>query len=198
MKFLFCILFLIFFTIPTIPLAADQIKTRGPMDPQAGEKLSSPIKLSEKCSKVIIVEWQRLNDKEQAIKDLNTICNDATKKFVDFIKSAGYSTPSGRSLIQNVSLLNFDSNYRSLNDSEFRFYYRTKNYKDGSVIPIYGYHQPSIGHIYIFNEIRKDGKVNSLFRKKFAHELFHAMSYQFGLKTKDKEELLASNFEKLF
>ena len=195
MKFLFCILFLIFFSAP---LAADQIKTRGPMDPQSNEKLSSPIKLSERCSKVIIVEWQHVSDKEQAIKDLNAICNDAIKKFIDFVKSAGYSLPSGRSLIQNISLLNFDSNYRSLNDSEFRFYYRTKNYKDGSIIPIYGYQQPSISHIYIFNEIRKDGKINSLFRKKFAHELFHAMSSQFGLKTKEKEEILASNFEKLF
>ena len=195
MKFLFCILFLIFFSNP---LTAGQIKTRGPMDPQSNEKLSSPIKLSERCSKVIIIEWQHASDKEQAIKDLDTICNDAVKKFVDFVKAAGYNLPLGRSLIQNISLLNFDSNYRSLNDSEFRFYYRTKSYKNGSIIPIYGYQQPSIGHIYIFKEIRKDGKINSLFRKKFAHELFHALSSQYGLKTKNKEEILASNFEKLF
>lgn len=195
MKFLFCILFCIFFSIP---LAANQIKTRGPMDPQPSEKLSAPINLSERCSKVIIVEWQHLNDKEQSIKDLNAICNDAIKKFVGFVKLAGYNLPLGRSLIQNISLLNFDSNYRSLNDSEFRFYYRTKNYQNGSVIPIYGYQQPSISHIYIFNEIRKNGKINPLFRKKLAHELFHAMSSQFNLKTKEKEEVLASNFENLF
>ena len=169
------------------------------MDPQPNEKLAVPINLSERCSKVIIVEWQHANNKEQSIKDLNAICNDAVKKFVDFVKSAGYSCSLDKKLIQNVSLLNFDSNYRSLNDSEFRFYYRTKNYNGGSVIPIYGYQQPSIGHIYIFNEIRKNEKINSLFKKKFAHELFHAMSSQFVLtKMKEKEEILASNFEKLF
>jgi len=196
MKFLFCILFLIFFSVP---LTANQTKTRGPMDPQPNEKLAVPINLSERCSKVIIVEWQHANNKEQSIKDLNAICNDAVKKFVDFVKSAGYSCSLDKKLIQNVSLLNFDSNYRSLNDSEFRFYYRTKNYSGGSVIPIYGYQQPSISHIYIFNEIRKNEKINPLFKKKFAHELFHAMSSQFVLtKMKDKEEILASNFEKLF
>ena len=52
---------------------------------------------------------------------------------------------------------------------------------DGNVIPIWGYHQRKIASIFMRNDVLDGGAPNQMFKMVFAHELFHAMSYQYGV-----------------
>ena len=182
------------------------IPTQGPMNPLEKEKLSQPIYLKEKCSKVSIIEWKpeaSSPNNIETISILNEICNKAINNYKKTFIKFKLNSP----LLQSISILPKDSNYRSLNDSDFRFYFRSKSYQNGSVIPIWGYHQRMANAIYIFNEIRTKEKdkfiTNPQFKETFSHELFHAMSQQSGLYNshvgnKDEvEEKLAQKFAKV-
>ena len=165
----FCILFILLFATISV---ADESKTRGPIEPLKKERLSSEISLTDKCKKVNIIEWQsisNLNEKDKGfqIKEIDKICNKSIKLLIK-----RFDIKSTVLFFQSISLLNFDSNYRSLNDSDYRFYYRTKSYIDGHVVPIYGYQQPSIEHIYIFNQIIVDEKINKTFQKNWRMNFF--------------------------
>ncbi len=92
---------------------------------------------------------------------------------------------------------------RNLNDIKFRFANRTKEYtSDGRVYNIWGYFQRYNGNVYVRNDVLNDdgGAVNGGFKVTFSHELFHALSYKYGIYNQHKgnkgsvEEAMAEQF----
>lgn len=181
---------------------------KGPMQPLAQEKLTRPVALKDKCSKVVIVEWQSQNKNSlqtsQSEQVLSDVCNTVVDKFYTYTRQN-----KKYDLVQNVSILIGDSGRRHLNDASSRFYFRSANYEGGQIVPILGYHQRAANHIYIFNQILfqdKNGNwiANPEFKTVWAHELYHALSYQTGLFHKrpgdkeQKEEQAAQKFASLF
>lgn len=200
---LVCVLF-------TSNVAADNPFTPGPMTPRAVEKLSNPIKLNDLCSEVTVIEWRptfgledSTGQSSKAIKLLNQVCNFAVKSFPKFINSHYDFANEEEKLSQSLCLMPADVNQdgqdvRNLNDVNYRFINRTKEYDENGIpFPIWGYHQRSTAHIYIRNDV-----FNTEFKTIFAHELFHAMSYQYGIYSQhnddrdEADEKLARKFTK--
>lgn len=176
--------------------ANDSPYDKNHMAPFSSEKLPSPINLSDNCAGVQVIEWRptigqmrSTYPSEKAKATLNEICNLAVKNFRKFILSHNYIIGRIENFSQSVSLLpadiyNHGADLRNLNDSSYRFFNRYKEYdENGDVIPIWGYHSRSTSHIFIRNDVLAgNGKEANLeFKTIFAHELFHAMSYQFGI-----------------
>lgn len=170
-------------------VSADNPYTQGPMMPRAVEKLSTPIKLNDLCAEVTVVEWRptpglenSTSKSEKSIKILNQICNLSVRAFPKFI-NVYYDFPNEKeTLLQYLCLMPADveqhgQDVRNLNDINYRFFNRTKRYdEDGIPYPIWGYHQRSVSHIYIRNDV-----LNAEFKTVFAHELFHALSWKYGI-----------------
>jgi len=204
----FAVLFLL-----TSSVSADE-KVRGHIMPFSWEELSDPIKFSDNCSAVSVVEWKPTSKlpngsypSDQSSEIMNKVCNLAHQKFVSFVKSRGYNTNNIPQLHVEISLLPAHLNlggtdYRNLNDIEYRFSQRSKSFDMyGVAIPIWGYYQRNTHHIYIRNDVLTEKKQkNSEFTFHFAHELFHALSYENGVYSQHngdieaREELLANIF----
>ena len=182
-------------------------KTKGPMQPLTNELLQNSIPLTDECKNISIVEWkshskESLNTKI-SVDNIDKVCNKSVKNFFVFSNQK-----KSKLLPIKISLLPASSDYRNLNDSEFRFVFRSGNYDNqGNLIPIFGYFQRSISHIYLINEVLKKEKenwiINPTFKNVFIHEIFHALSYQTGLFHKHvgdkdlKDEKLAVKFANL-
>ena len=180
-------------------VSADNPYTPGPMVPRAIERLSAPIKLNDLCAEITVVEWRptpglenSTSKSEKSIKILNQICNLSVRFFPQFINKYYDFSDRVENFSQSLCLMPADVNQygqdvRNLNDISYRFVNRTKAYdEDGIPYPIWGYHQRSMSHIYIRNDVP-----NAEFKTVFAHELFHAMSYQYGIYNQhegDKDE----------
>lgn len=170
------------------------------MTPLPEEKLEQSIFLSGKCAHVEIVEWR--GSRQDSVL-LDAICQEVLDKFPLFIKEKTNFKLSRTELFsQSLSVIPFNSKFRNLNDTEFRFSARSgiEYDEDGAVMPILGYHQRSTSFIYVYNVVKIDGKLNPQFRTVFAHELFHALSFQWGIFQQHsgdkniKEEEMAQEF----
>lgn len=185
---------------------ADDLFTQGLMQPRDVEKLSSPVVLDGLCSEVFIIEWRPTpglenytSKSEKSIKILNKVCNFAVRSFFKFINI--HTINEKEKFSQTLCLMpaeidNHGQDVRNLNDINFRFSDRTKEFDENGIpYPIWGYHQRSAAYIYIRNDVQ-----SVEFKTVFAHELFHALSWQYGVYNrhygnKDKaEERMARRF----
>lgn len=175
------------------------------MTPLPEEKLTKSIFLTEKCALVEIVEWRGGNEAErkEEVAELDRICQQVVEKFPVFIKEkTDFKLSEDRGFSQSISVIPVNSEFRNLNDVEFRFSTRSgiEYDENGEVEPIWGYHQRATSFIYIYNLVRTKGKLNLQFRTVFAHELFHALSFKLGIfhqhtgDKNQKEEEMAQQF----
>jgi len=175
--------------VSTAAFANDSPYEKNHMEPFGSERLSSPISLTGNCANVVIVEWRptpgrqvSTSPSDKAKTAINETCELVVKNFKRFVLLQQYTVGSVNNFSQTISLMpadiqNHGSDLRNLNDFSYRFNSRYKELdEDGDVIPIWGYHSRSTSHIYIRNDA-----LSSNFKTVFAHELFHAMSYQFGI-----------------
>lgn len=184
-------IFLLFFLWPNLLFAESAMQ----MTPLQSELLKNPILLSGDCSGVTITEWQGKSSKEK-IQTVDSTCKKAFSEFKKFVKKKKITLDFTSKFSLKISFLSVGTEKRSLNDINFRFSSRTKEYdEDGDVIGIWGYHQRSSNYIYVFNLFD-----NPSFETVLAHEFFHALSFQYGLfnlhmGNKDKkDEKMAEEF----
>lgn len=195
--------------------ALAEVHSQGPMTPLESEKLPQSLALTGACANVKVVEWRptpgflsSTSYSANALQILDQTCQKAVSNFHAFLVQDGWHVESRSEFSQSVSLMPADLNrhgeaYRNLNDASFRFFSRTKEYEDGQVVAIWGYHQRATKYIYIRNDVyRDDKKVNNSFKTVFAHELGHALSNYYGIYSSHKgnkdeaDERLAKNFTK--
>ena len=194
MKYL---LFLIILLFSTVAFASDE-----QMEPLPNEKLQNPITLTQECKNVRIVEWKESDSAESKmtkahIETLDKLCRYAILKFPEFLKSRGLKMNHQSDFQTSISLLPIDTEFRNLNDLQFRFSTRSVTYdENGDPYQIYGYFQRKTNHIYVRNDVAEDAKVV------FLHELFHAASlyygvyYQYPIKRASTDENMAKEFTK--
>lgn len=208
MKFVIIIAILLFFSKN---VRAEKFDTQ--MFPTQAEKLVQPIKLTRSCKGIDIIEWRATRAMPEStginpksIELIDRVCNKVFKKINPFLVSQGRKPIKLTNIKQTLSLMPFDPlyegiEYRNLNDIQYRFFNRRKTYdQNGAVEPIVGYHQRVKKHIYLRNDVLDDInlEVNSKFTETLVHELFHAITFEFGVFTAaeiELEEKLASNFE---
>lgn len=184
------------------------------MAPLPSEKLSQPIALTGSCKLVKVVEWRPTPNQEsqtsinkKSIDILNFICKKVIKNFPKFIETQKYKLNEELKLSQSLSLMpadlkNHGRDFRNLNDLTYRFKNRTKEYdENGNPYPIWGYHQRASSFIYMRNDVlNENGEINKGFEIVFAHELFHSLSWKFGIYQQHKgnkdiiEEEMARKF----
>lgn len=185
------------------------------MTPLPEEQLDNPVNLTQDCQKVQIQEWRataKLSNtipSEMAVKVMDQACHWAVKNFPAFVTARGYQLDNYYSPTVHLSIIPADLNHhgadpRNLNDIIHRFSTRTQHRdQNGEVIPIWGYFQRSTLHIYLRNDILLGSVININFIHTFIHEMFHAMSWQFGIFSQHRnspeteEEQLAEQFANL-
>ncbi len=189
----YLILFLILL-IPSLSIAQGHSTQMAPLQ---SERLKNPIVLTDRCKNVNIIEWRftpgimrSTAPTKKNIKILDDICNHVMKNVVKFVKSKNYSLNDDISnfntsvCIMPANLHRFGRSPRNLNDIKYRFSTRSKSYTpDGRLYSIWGYYQRYNNHIYIRNDVLLNDGVtaNNDFKTTFAHELFHAISYYYGV-----------------
>lgn len=182
------ILFAIFVILFTSTAAADS-RVKGHMTPLKSEMLSSPVKLN--CG-AVVREWRGGDDVsfKERIDKINSLCSFAQQNFFEFVKTECEIQKSGMTIrlcrdaeineqqpfSYSISMIPLDSNYRNLNDKEFRFINR-----GGNQGKISGY--TSFKNEYVFNISDVNDKE---FDVSFVHEMFHAMSRSYGLQAQYK------------
>jgi len=169
---------------------------RGIMTPLQHERLAKPIYLNKSCKNIRVVEWRSTrgyynstSPSGKSIEIMNKTCNLAVNNFYRFIKATRKYNVRNQKFDTSLSLIPADiyrhgQRPRNLNDISYRFLYRSKDYDhNGSVYNIWGYHQRATNFIYIRNDVLQDNAKgeNRKFVVVFAHELFHAMSYETGV-----------------
>lgn len=147
------------------PVTIADEKIIGHITPLENETLTPSMKLN--CG-VEVEEWRgsplnfQLADK---------LCSASLEHFPQFIAMEGMTIPRReRPFIFKVSFIPDNKQYRNLNDVAWRFRYRPQQ-ED-----VWGY--TSYTNEFIFT-ISDTGIIE--FRRTFTHELFHAMSYYFGV-----------------
>lgn len=174
-------------------------RAKGEMKPLPQELLSQPIKLTGACSKVKIIEWRGSKINKSSKKIINDTCNMAVKGFKPFIKKQpGYHMRGDMAKFDtDLCLLPLNSDPRNMNDTDYRFYYRSLK------VDLWGYFQRAADNIYIRSDVLTEGYENESFSMVLAHELFHAMSYQYKIyhqhngdksQVEETEELMADQF----
>lgn len=182
------------------------------MTPLPQEQLEEPINLTQNCRNVQIQEWRASSELENtipsevAVKVMDRACHWAVSNFPTFVAARGYSLENYYPPTARLSIIPADLNHqgaepRNLNDILFRFSSRTQHRnQNGDIIPIWGYFQRSTLHIYLRNDVLIGSVANANFVLTFVHELFHAMSWQFGIfpqhrnSPESEEERLADQF----
>ena len=155
--------------------------------PLPTELLSKPVELD--CG-ATIREWRGSRLTESRIERVNSMCSLVNEKFGPFVKELGYS-PSDAPFYYSLSFIPYGKNYRDLNDIEYRFAGRA----GGTNLTGYTVHEGR----YVFNISNPNDRD---FDVSFAHELFHAMSYHYGIHAQHEgdvdmiEENLARKFTK--
>jgi len=155
--------------------------------PLASELLANPVRL--KCG-AVIREWRGSQINSDRV---NRICSTAKLAFKPFVRELGYS-PNNKPFRFSMSFIPYGRNYRDLNDVDYRFAGRNL----GTQVTGYTVHDDR----YLFNL----SDVNDRdFDVSLGHELFHAMSYHYGVFHQHKgsesdidetEERLARKFTK--
>lgn len=155
----------------------------GHMEPFKNELLNKPINL---CENVKLVELHRsISDRQ--LQDLQETCIVATSNFNRFLDYKNLDQRDIAGFKWQVSFLPIDSQYRHLNDLKYRFINRS-HFKNVSTIP--GYNNPQIKMLFVQDDL-EDEHTKTI----FAHELFHAMSWQFGIfRNVEADEKLAVEF----
>jgi hypothetical protein len=164
----------------------------GATDPPGQERLKKPIRLPS-CP-ASIVEWKASAGKagtrpsRKAASAMDEVCAEATKHFSGFLRSKGYRFAlEGARLDLEVSVLPFKAEEDgrdpgNLNDIEGRFRGRRAfPSAGGGAVDVLGFYSGQEGPVYIRNDVVVDGRINPEFIETFAHELFHAMTRQYGL-----------------
>jgi hypothetical protein len=177
------------------------------MLPTASERLDDPISLVGVCEGVEVIEWRatagykkQTGLSEDKIKIVKNVCKLAVNKFPEFAKKRGYKLTNSDKFETKVCVmpakmeLDGDSP-RNLNDINYRFSERSD--KD----PLWGYYHRYKNYVFVRNDVKLDnGKTNHHFKTVFAHELFHAMSYRYGMYNKHPgnrdrvDEVMAQQF----
>jgi len=165
----------------------------GQMTPFAEELLAQPVEL-EGCPGVRIVEWRPTSGREAttgptpaAVSVLSAVCAVAIDAFDAFVAvEVPFPVPAPADVRVDVSLLPTGSDgpvARTLADHDGRFARRDKTFThDGAVHRIGGYTDFASGQVFVRHDVLTgDGSANAYVAMIFAHELFHAMSWQSGL-----------------
>jgi hypothetical protein len=226
--FLFVALSVISFSNNSFALDACTFKSKSfcMEETMPSERLRKTIKLKYLCKNVRIVEWRPSNIEYNiskrtyhSVKELNATCNYVVAHFIKKYKvrlnikrvssnKYKYELPSRI----DVSLLPFASydggrSARNLNDYKYRFRERAKSLGKGN---LWGYYSRQSSHLYVRNDVlnkhrtvirfgKAKIRVNE-FHHAFAHELYHALSYKYGLyhklgyKAQSLEEKMARQF----
>lgn|SRR5574343_490277 len=187
-------------------------KIVGHMDPLPEEMLPNPIIMAT-CP-LTISEWRADFGRDSAtgftannLKIFEETCHQAVEAFPKFIKRENIKIDLSGTVYFSVSLMPFlqdkgGFDYRNLNDADFRFAERVKHYTpDGRLYTILGYTQHFPRNIYLRNDVSdKNGRPNKQFQETLSHEIFHAMSFHYGLfasydgDKNAKDEKLAKKF----
>lgn len=147
------------------------------------------------CPWIRITEWRtssknsRGGPSDEAKKVLDDICVKSVKGFSSFIKMNKWNISfDSKTFHQSLCLMPALKNDeglepRNLNDYIFRFKNRQKTY-DGMGNPdiLWGYTDFNTDTIYMRNDfINIDGSVNKKVVTVFAHEIYHALSWQYQI-----------------
>lgn len=161
----------------------------GPMTPLQEERLSPPLELP--CG-LVITEWRGGASDAAAQRHVATLCRLARSHFGRYIRRAGYHRTHHRPFHYRAALLPTGVEYRALNDTTWRFRGRT----DPTLI--WGTVVQDLGYMFLVGDTTEES-----FDVTFLHELFHAMSFFYGVvdqhggtleERKDAEERLARGF----
>jgi hypothetical protein len=168
-------LFLVILLITNICLA----KVKGHIKPFKEELLQNPITLD--CGVVIVenIEYyngqlvsRELSDKD--IKTLNAVCSKVINNYNQFISSHQMGQPKSTERFHwEASLLPATKDYRCLNDTTYRFYYRKLD--KGNVI-VDGYTDSNQWRTFSLSN-----RYSKFFKTVFAHEVFHALNYFYAV-----------------
>jgi hypothetical protein len=151
----------IFILIILLTSSLSYAKVASHADPFPDEMLDTAIKLN--CP-ISITEWRGSEINKNVIADMSEICRVSFELFPLFMESKGYKIIDS-STVFKASMIPDNWNYRSLNDTEFRFHTRVTK-------EVYGYTFYRARYIFITSDYNLDR-----FYEVWAHELFHAMSY---------------------
>lgn len=182
--YLFLILALAF---PSLALADSKVV--GHMEPLPHELLAQPIKLTNYCKGVTIVEWRPTKDSvsitspsKEAQKVIEKACNKALSNLQKFANKHNLKIDKNKKFKAKIALMPADIYndgrlYRNLNDNRYRFKNRTR--KD--IQYIWGWGSEN-GYLYVRNDVLKYGKQpNPAFELVFVHELWHVISFQYDI-----------------
>lgn len=178
------------------------------MNPWLSEKLQTLLDLPN-CPWVKVIEWRtpsKINYGGPSItaqKALGDVCAKAVKNFPFYVKSYKYNIVFDASKFhQSLCLIpaleeSEGLKFRNLNDYLFRFKDREKSYDNqGKLNMIWGYTNFHNNTTYVRNDVlNEDATINKKTITIFAHELYHAMSWQFHVNdayhndTKIEEEM---------
>ena len=207
-------MFNLFLLLALANLPADKEESIGHMLPYDNEKLSATINLEKDCKYIHIDEWQGKVTPKQ-INKMKVVCNLVTDNFYTYVANTERAklkdfTPKKVYPTYGISVLSFNSSFRSLNDTDYRFYYRPgfcrydneqqKCRGEDKPLPLYGYVSYEKNWLFINNIFDGD------FVYYYAHELFHVFSNLSGFQdieaTLIQDEIYAEEFgfliEKLF
>ena len=143
---------------------ADERRVVGHMPPLPEELLNEPINLN--CGGVIN-EW-RGSEPNRALAE--KYCTLAVTKFVPYLRSRGIDFEPKGEFHFDMAMLPDTFEYRGINDRDYRFAYRNADYA------VTGY--TSKTNRYLFNIANTN---DPEWRVSFTHEMFHAMSFYWGL-----------------
>lgn len=165
----------------------------GQITPFADELLPHPIPL-EGCDGVQIVEWRPRPGAERstgpswpAVDALAATCRAALEAFDTFVADESpFPPPPGTPYRIDVSLLPTGATgptARTIADHDGRFASRERTLDhDGRIVRISGYAHFASRFVFVRHDVLTDGGApNEATLEVFAHELFHAMSWQSGL-----------------
>jgi hypothetical protein len=136
----------------------------GHMKPYASETLAQPMRLG--CG-VTVFEWRGGGIDRAKVESL---CLLATSNFDDFLAKVGIRKLHDKRFDWSLSLSPWGNCYRCINDLEWRFRYRAARFW------VTGYTSFNFRYTFMMGNT---GHPN--FNVTVAHELFHAMSYYYGV-----------------
>lgn len=153
-----------FFLIILLVSSLSFAKVASHPDPFPDEMLDTSIKLN--CP-ILITEWRGSELNKDVIQDMSELCRVSFEFFPLFMKSKGYKINAPEFMFK-ASLIPDNEEYRSLNDTEYRFHTRVTK-------QVYGYAFYRARYIFMTSDYNLDR-----FNEVWVHELFHAMSYMYG------------------
>lgn len=168
-------------TLTTSSSNADIVKVSGHMLPLITEELTPKISIPN-CSNFYIVEWDGINNNE-VMEEIKKVCKLVIDNFNSFLTEQNISKVKISDTIPwKISVISYDTNYRHLNDITYRFKDRSIKYTDdGEIKILLGYTNYNAKCSFIYNQIYKNNKINPKFITVLAHEMFHGLSFEFGI-----------------